>query len=241
MKLFSFSLLALCSVPVLADEVRLILETGNAFQSKNTAAIPGSSTKFSYKDILGRGPTRFGRITAWLRPDEKTGYRIVIAPLTISGRGTLDKAVSFNGQNFVPGAVSGSYRFDSYRFTWWRRWEKTDRLTVRGGFTAKVRAAEISLTQGTTSTSFDNLGVVPLIHLDAEYRLSDNFNLLFDFDGLISTQGSALDGGLYALYSVDSKTSLFVGARMLDGGFSNKRGYNFANLPYLSAGLSVKF
>jgi hypothetical protein len=38
------------------------------------------------------------------------------------------------------------------------------------GFTAKVRDAEISLTQETTSARKDDVGFVPLLHVAGEWR-----------------------------------------------------------------------
>ena len=39
------------------------------------------------------------------------------------------------------------------------------------GLTAKIRDAEISLTQGNTKSSYPNLGFVPLLYLAAEHHI----------------------------------------------------------------------
>lgn len=64
------------------------------------------------------------------------------------------------------------------------------------GFTAKVRDAEISLTQETTSARKDDVGFVPLLHVAGEWRVAPRWHVSLDADGLAGGPGRAVDAAL---------------------------------------------
>lgn len=204
----------------------------------NNVRIPGKTgTKFSLKNLIGDDARNRVRLTYLKNVGEKNGIRLVYAPLTLRGRGTLPSATQFKDATFAPNTpTDGTYRFNSYRASYY--WRKPcDRGEWRYGVTLKVRDADISLSQGNLKRNEYNLGVVPLFYVGGERRLSDRLTAHLDFDGSAAPQGRAFDIGAFLSYRVSSQADLLVGARTLEGGANVSEVYNFARLNYLSAGL----
>lgn len=220
----------------------LDIESGSVYQSKNKVAIPADSTKFSYRQLLGKGPFAYQRFTVTFNPDAKEGYRFVYAPLSLSGTGQLDKSVNFDGTTFDPNTpTEGRYTFNNYRFTWWRKWRPIGDAQVRAGWTLFIRDARVSLSQTGKSETFYNLGPVPLFYLKAEKPLAKNLASEFEFDGLLSPNGGALDFGLALKYQADPQKSLKLQLRYLDGGTGRGSAYNFASLAYVAAVVQLRW
>jgi hypothetical protein len=212
-------------------------------QQRNVVQIPNDAqgTRFSLVDVLGRDPQPAGRVTVvfgGFRDGQQ--WRLVAAPLTLSGDGTLASATDFNGASFAPGPVSASYTFNSYRATY--RWKFYDdsNWSLYGGITAKVRDAEIALEQNGISSSKQNTGLVPLLHLAGEATYG-NWRVSLDGDALASPQGRAIDVGARAGYALTSTMDLFAGLRVIEGGGDNDEVYNFAMLTQWSIGLRARF
>ena len=224
------------------EAIRVDLEGGLAYQTRNTCAVPADSQKFSYRDLIGRGPFDFGRLTALINDDNNSGYRIVVAPLNINGVGKLPNTVSFSGVSFAPGVnTSGRYIFNNYRFSWWHKWKPISKVQIRAGWTLFIRDANVSLAQGAKTASFYNLGPVPLYYLLAEKNLGANFAAEFEFDGLVAPEGGALDFGLALGYRLSSAAALKVKLRYLDGGTGSGSAYDYATFNYVSLGLEYRF
>jgi hypothetical protein len=231
-----------CATIRAQDSIRLDIEGGVAYQTRNTCAIPADSNKFSYRDLIGRGPFNYGRVTAIIHDDQNSGYRIVIAPLNLSGVGKLPNKIQFSGTTFDPGIdTAGRYIFNNYRFTWWHKWKPIGGIDFRGGWTFFIRDANVSLAQTGKSASFYNLGPVPLYYILAEKKFSDTLRAEFEFDGLVAPEGGALDFGLALAYSFNSTTALKLRARYLDGGTGSGSAYSYATVNYLSLGLEFRW
>jgi hypothetical protein len=224
------------------DRVQIELEAGVAYQTRNTASRPGDVTdRFSYRDLVGSGPFGFGRITAITNPDDRAGYRFVIAPFSLQGIGTLDHPIRFSGKNFAAGTTTkGGYTFNVFRFGWWNRWRKDDRNLIRAGWTVNFRDASVSLSQNGTNASYSNFGPVPLFHIDAEHQLGNGWSAFGEVDGLIGPGGGLEDVALHLAYSINQKTKLYAGVRYLDGGSDQNDGYYFSTFWFFSGGLSIR-
>ena len=231
-----FASLAFCQ-----NDFRIDVEGGFAYQTRNTCSVPADGSKFSYRDLLGRGPTNFERLTVLIHPENNSGYRLVIAPLAVNGTGRLSAATNFNGLNFAPGVDTyGRYQFNNYRFSWWHKWKPIGDIKIRAGWTFFVRDADVALAQGPQSSSYYNLGVAPLYYLLAERDFGDRLSAEFEADALAAPQGSALDFGLAVGYKLNSTTKLKLKARYLDGGTGAGSVYNFATFNYISLGLEFR-
>lgn len=207
------------------------LEAGATWQERNKVQIPNDSdgTRFSLADLAGSGPWGTARLNLNWSLNEQHGLRVVLAPFSYSERGQLDRDVDFSDKRYsADEAVKGSYRFNSWRVGYRYRFYQREDWTLWVGGTLKVRDAEIKLEQGETSSNDDNVGVVPLLYLAAQYRLSPQWLLQADFDGLAGGPGRAFDVSLKATYELDDHWRVGVGYRGLEGGVDNDDVYNFA-------------
>jgi hypothetical protein len=214
------------------------LELGSVRQPYNSARILGDTgTKFSLRDLMGEGGFGYGRITVLHNLNANQGIRVMLAPLRYSGTGQFTAPVRFQDATFSASTpTTGSYMFNSYRVSYWSTVRQSERELWRIGGTLKVRDARIALRQGSTYRESYNLGVVPLVYLSGERKLSERWRLLVDADGLAAPQGRAFDIGLFLAHRLAPKTDLTLGVRTLEGGADNDRVYNFARLDYLSVG-----
>ncbi|RYG42329.1 hypothetical protein EON79_19130, partial [bacterium] len=196
----------------------IFIEAASLLQIQNKARVPGAGSEIDLRRLLGQNPGFAFRLMAIGSFDRDSGWRIVYAPLSISGTGEFDAPKSFNGTTFAAGVLTrGNYRFDSYRATYWRRMRGSERSHWRFGYTLKVRDAEIGLRQAGVRDRSRNTGIVPLLHVSGTYRLGANTDLLVDFDGLIAPQGSALDLGVFVRRQFGARVGGFLGVRGLYG------------------------
>jgi len=226
------------------EKYRLQLETGYVTQGANRVQVPNnlSGTRFGLNSLIGDGGSAYFRANLLTTPQAKWGWRAVYAPLTLSGTGTLSQTTAFDGTNFAANTPTrGSYQFNSYRVSYWKRFHQDARSTWRAGITLKIRDARISLRQGNTVESKYDLGFVPLLHISGEYKITPRWTFLLDFDGLAGGPGRAFDLGLQIAYDVDKNWMLFGGYRTLEGGADVDSVYNFAWLNYASVGVGYRF
>lgn len=244
---FRLSTLLLLGTPSLAwSQTMLSLEGDLTWQSKNDVRIPGNTgTLFSLADI-GKGPAKAFRVYAGYTWSKRHELRLLYAPLIVNLNGQLAASTAFAGSTFAAGtATSARYKFNSYRLTYAYHFESSGPWQFALGFTAKIRDAEIRLSQGATTASKANVGVVPLLNLQASRTLGDSWTLRFDLDGLAAPQGRAFDGALFLERSLvngtDSNFSIFTGYRTIEGGANNDVVYNFAWIHKAVLGLRGEF
>ncbi len=219
------------------------IETGPVWQSRNDVRIPNDvGTKFSLLGIQGTGPFATARAYFDYAFLPKHEMRFLAAPLTLKGSGQLSGPTSFAGGTFYPGQpVEGVYQFNSYRITYRYRIYEGDRWTWKIGVTGKIRDAKVELHQGGVSALDDNVGFVPLLHLDGEYRWNPKWRLNLDVDGLAAPQGRAFDVALKLKYDFSRNWTLGFGYRMLEGGADVSDVYAFGWLHYAAASISFRF
>lgn len=242
-------LLLLCLVcgatAVYAGTPDLIFEVegGQVWQTVNDVQVPNDAagTRFSLVDAAGKGPWSAGRAYLTWNLNERHGLRVLYAPLTISETGRLDGPVDFDGGAFAAGPVDASYRFNSYRLSYRYRFADGPRWTWWIGFSAKIRDAEIALEQGTVRAAKDDLGFVPLLHLAAEWRLADGWQVIFDADALAGGPGRAEDATLKLSRDLSDRVRLAAGYRLIEGGADVDSVYAFAFLHYAVASLRLAF
>ncbi len=218
----------------------LDFESGAVWQSYNDVQIPNddTGTRFAIDDVTGAGPWFAWRGTAIWNWSERSSLRLMAAPLTISESGDLTGDVAFAGGDFGPGAVDAVFRFDSYRASY--RWllDPEGRWRWWIGFTAKVRDAEIKLTQGDVSATKLNTGFVPLLHVAGHGDLGCGWHFLLELDALAGGPGRAEDLALKIGRDLSDKLRLSAGYRMVEGGADVDEVYTFAWLHYAVASLT---
>lgn len=216
------------------------LEGGAVFQTISDVEIPpGTGTRFSLVEAVGKGPLPFARMEGRYALGERHRLRFLVAPLVIEAQGQLDKDVIYNGETFLANTdTTYRYQFNSYRLGYAWRFASSEQWAWDVGFTGKIRHAEIALTQGGTKSGYPNIGFVPLLHVAGEWRLNQQWQLQLDMDGLASPYGRALDLGLYLHRQLNDVWSVGGGYRTVEGGADVDVVYNFAWLHY--AGLRVQ-
>jgi hypothetical protein len=226
-----------------AGGVEAEFEAGVVAASRNDVRIPGAGgTDLSLVDDLSAPPTPVFRLRAGYRFGERHLVSALYAPLRLNATGILERDVSFAGQVFPAGAPAlAVYRFDSYRLTYRYSFIRNETVELAGGFTGKIRDAEISL-HGSEVASKTNTGFVPLLNAHFEWRPgAGQLGLLVDVDALAAPQGRAEDLLIAATWRVNEAIELRAGYRMLEGGADNDEVYSFAWLHYATLGVGLHF
>ncbi len=208
----------------------LEVEAAAVWQSLNDVAIPGDTgTRFALDDLTGQGPWPGGRVTLDWQFARRHRLRAMVAPLQISGTGTLDQPVDFAGQTYAAGVpTKATYKFNSYRLGYHFTLFQRRTWNLRIGAVAKIRDAMTELEQGATTSRKTDLGFVPLIHVDATVYLSPRWWVTADVDGLGAPQGRAIDFALKLHYQLNRRWDLGLGYRTIEGGADNDEVYTFA-------------
>jgi len=220
------------------------LEGGPAWQTRNDIQVPNdlTGTRFALDDLTGSGPFPAFRLYAEWRLARRHGIRLLVAPLSIDGTGVLDEPTDFNEVTFAPGTpTEATYRFDSYRLTYRYRLVLNPKWRVDIGLTGKIRSAETSLQQDGVSTSYSNVGFVPLLHAAAAWQPSQGWSLALDADAAAASQGRAFDISLKLYRDLSEHWSLSAGYRTLEGGADTDDVYTFAWFHYLTVSAVYRF
>jgi hypothetical protein len=219
------------------------IEAGPVWQSRNDVRIPNDTgTTFSLRDIQGSGPFAATRVYFDYAFLPKHELRFLAAPLTLKGSGELAEPTFFAGETFSPGQpVEGVYQFNSYRLTYRYRIYQGDRWTWKIGATGKIRDAKIELHQDGLSAVDEDVGFVPLLHLDGEYRWNQKWRFNLNVEGSAAPQGRAFDAALKLKYDLSRNWTLGLGYRTLEGGADVEDVYAFGWLHYAVASISFRF
>jgi len=214
-----------------------------AWQGRNDVRSPNAppSTRFALDEVTGSGPFVAPRLQVAVPFGARQEIRLLAAPLSIEERGELTAPVRFEGTEFTAGAVRARYQFDSWRVTWRYHWIDRPDLSVKLGFTAKLRDASIELRQGTRGARKDNTGFVPLLHAALEKPLDARWSLRADVDALAGGPGYAVDAGLQVARELGNGWSVSAGVRYLDGGADTDEVYAFATFTSVTLGISRRF
>ena len=224
-------------------QLELDVETGLVFSGYNDVRIPGDTgTEISLSEELQIDPTSFFRVSILYRLGERHNLGVLIAPLRLEARGSVDRPVTFHTAEFPANAVlRARYRFDSYRLTYRYDFYHSDHLEAGAGLTAKLRDAAIRLRDEQRSAEKKNTGPVPLINFQVRWLFASELALLLSGGALAAPQGRAEDVLLALEYQPDQRLGMKLGYRLLEGGADNDEVYNFTLVHYFMAGAMVSF
>jgi hypothetical protein len=224
-------------------QVLIDLESGLVSTGYNNVRIPGDKgTRFSLKDDLTPKSALFYRIRLNYTIKSRHTISLLYAPLEIKSKGSVPKDILFEGVVFSANtALTGTYKFNSYRLTYRYELVKKRRFEFGLGLTAKIRDAKIALSTAGLVSEKTNLGFVPIINFRLLWNIVNRFGILLDGDALAAPQGRAEDVQVAATYKLSDHLSVRAGYRMLEGGADNDQVYNFALFHYASVGLSYTF
>ena len=217
----------------------LWIEGGPAWQSYNDVQIPAATgTRLSISDF-GKGPFAAYRFYAGYPLSENHGLRLLLAPLSVTLNGVSATGFSYQNTAFAAGvSTEALYKFNSYRLTYQYRFHESDTLSMRVGFTAKIRDAEIRFTQGTVSATRTDLGFVPLLNFALDWRFNPGWAFVLDADALAAPQGRAEDVTVQLGRDLSPDLQLRAGYRMVEGGSSGGGAvYSFAWFHYATIGI----
>lgn len=229
--------------PAAQAEYVINLQGAAVFTGKNDVRIPGDSgTKFSLSDDLSADTAYTGRLEAGYIHKKRDYFGIVVAPLSVDSHGSVDRNISFAGTTFPANTdLIATFRFDSYRLTWRRKFVAQDNLDVWLGLTGNIRDAAITVEGGGQKAEKSNSGFVPLINFLVDWRFATPWSFRVAGDALAGPQGRAEDVLFAMLYDFNATTKVFAGYRILEGGADNDEVYTFSLFSYAAAGIEVRF
>ncbi|MFC1898254.1 hypothetical protein ACFLYJ_01655 [Candidatus Cloacimonadota bacterium] len=232
----------LITIP-LGAELEIDLETGLIFSGYNDVAIPGDTgTKFSLTEELETEITPFYRLRLFYDFNAKHHLGILLAPLTIKSKGSLDRILTYQNEYYASGTqLDVTYTFNSYRLIYRYDFLRKEKLLIGAGFTAKIRDAVIRVKGDGVSSSKKNVGFVPILHFRIDWNFHDKFSLLMDGDALAAPQGRAEDVLTAIVYQVSDKFKIKAGYRILEGGADNDAVYTFSLFNYAVLGAIINF
>lgn len=240
-------LMFLSSLMVSGQDTRsfeMELEAGPVWQSRNDVQVPNTDegTRFSLVDLAGNGPWPAARLYFTWHINDRHSLRGLLAPLSYTETGTFTIPVDFAGESYEPGIpVDGTYKFNSWRLGYRYRFLNKENLKLSVGFTAKLRDAKIELSQGSTTSKDTDLGFVPLLFLGADWKFSQAWHLIFDFEGLAGGPGRAFDIALKMQYDINDRWGISAGYRTVEGGADVEPVYNFAWFHYAVVSCTFRF
>jgi hypothetical protein len=222
-------------------QVSLDISGGLVAQTYNKVQIPNEEgTAFDLsKDFKIQTPVIYYSFKLGYSFLEKNHLFLLYAPLSVNYEGTAPFDIRFQNTTFPEGKnLNALYKFNSYRVTYRRDVHSSEKWILGVGFTAKIRDAEIRLTQAGTTDNKDDFGFVPLLNLYAEYKFN-NWSLFFEGDGLAGGPGRAFDFYLGGKIPINEHLKAKAAYRMVEGGADVKSVYNFTMLHFASLGLII--
>jgi opacity protein-like surface antigen len=123
----------------------------------------------------------------------------------------------------------------TYRYTWLSMRE----VDLKVGLTSNLSQFGPSLRSGFAAPL--RFGNLPQMHLSGVGRLTDNWRIALDADGLWTARGRSLDLGLNVDYSLSRSMQLFGGYRLTDFGGDAEDFYGSGTINAANVGLRYRF
>ncbi|MCH8500141.1 MAG: hypothetical protein LAT63_16840 [Marinobacter sp.] len=219
-------------------------EVGPVWFSRNDVRIPNDteSDRFDLLKLTGQGADPYLRVRLAYQLSDYHSLSLLYAPLRVYGSGILAEDVRFAGETFTAGSpIKGVYKFNTYRLGWRYHWPGQGAWQLSAGATVLIRDANVRLSQGSTRADDPDLGVVPLLSLQARRMLAHQWGLELDLEGLGAPQGRAIDASVALVYQLSPQLEGRLGYRTLEGGADNDSVYTFAWTHFGLLGLSYRF
>ena len=236
-----FAFILSFNVLTLNSQASFDLETGAVGTGYNNVRIPGDQgTLFSLKDDLISKTEIFFRLRANYTIKSRHTLSLLYAPLETVSNGNVPYDILFEGVTFPANTdLTGTYKFNSYRFTYRYEIVLKPKFEFGLGFTAKIRDARIALASPALESEKTNVGFVPIINFRMLWKPYEKFGILLEGDALAAPQGRAEDVLIAATYRISDSLGLKAGYRILEGGADNDEVYGFALFNYASFGLFI--
>ncbi len=221
------------------------IESGLIFSGRNDVRIPGDTgTQFSLTNDLKTDSAPFVRLRLGYQFHARHTFSVLWAPLSLDAEGSVGREIQFFEEKFSPNVpLTAGYTFNSYRVRYRFTLVNRDKWRFGFGFTAKIRDAAVKVEGEGKSSEKTNVGFVPLLNVQFEWLLSDNWSLLLDGDAAAAPQGQgrAEDILIALLYRFNEMLTIRFGYRILEGGADVEETYNFALIHYIVVGTTFHF
>ena len=147
----------------------------------------------------------------------------------------------FGANDFGPGALrlDNTVGLNQTRATYRYTWLSMRELDLKVGLTSNLSQLGPSLGSGFASPL--RFGNLPLMHVSGVGRLTGNWRVTLDADGLWTARGRSLDLGLNVDYSLSRSMQLFGGFRMTDYGGDAEDIYGSGTTNSANLGLRYRF
>jgi hypothetical protein len=210
-------------------------------------AAPAYAGGLPYLDAVATDAYSFDSLNEW--------SLVPLSGARLEGQARLDSRQEFKLSTMSTGryGLSGSgdlgpwaMRFDNtmvgldqpratYRYTWLSMRE----LDLKVGLTSNISQWGSSLRSGFASPL--RFGNLPQMHMSGVGRLTDNWRIALDADGLWTARGRSLDLGLNVGYSLNRSMQVFGGVRMTDFGGDAEDFYGSGTSNTANVGLRYNF
>ncbi len=241
--LIIFTALFITNAETIAQEFQVKLEGGGVWFTTNDVRIPNEGgTKFDMLDLIGTDINPYYRIYAYATLAERHTFRLLFAPLSVTGTGQLPMDTFFENATFSGNEnIRGTYQFNNFRFTYRYTFLDNDSWTLGAGPAFLIRDAKVRLRQNNLDEENTDLGFVPLIHLYTKKKFNDRLSLILDGETLFGPQGRATDVWLGLSYNVSDSFTLQSGYRILEGGADVDQVFNFSWINYVTVSATFRF
>lgn len=218
------------------------IESGALFSTKNDFREGSNGTQFSLIDDLETPTLPFFRVRLGYVLNNKHHFSLLVAPLQLTAKGTLDKDIIYADETFVANTpLEAVYRFNSFRFTYNRRIVSKSNFDLGIGLSLKMRDAGSTLENQNFLKGGFSTGFVPLINIISNWQVFDNLHFNFFGDGLAASRGRAFDLAFTGNYKIGKNKSLSLGYRFFEGGSDGTNSYNFVKFHYAILGFTYQF
>ncbi|MDD3743221.1 MAG: hypothetical protein PHX54_06310 [Lentimicrobiaceae bacterium] len=241
MKNIFLTVILLGMISQACGQFSLDVSGGFAAQSYNKVQIPNpDGTAFDlYKDFKIQGPALYFTLKLGYSFLGKNHFFLLYAPLSVNYEGAAPFDIRYQNTTFLKGQnIVAYYKFNSYRLTYRRDIYSSDKWLVGIGFTAKIRDAEIRLTEDNNTDKKVDLGFVPLLNIFTEYSFK-KWSVFFEGDGLAGGPGRAFDFYLGSKIPINEHLKVKAAYRMVEGGADVRSVYNFTMLHFANLGLII--
>jgi hypothetical protein len=183
------------------------------------------------------------RFEYWSKKDNSWNYGLIFQPLSVNYSGVLSSNLNYKGIVYKAGDAGHlKYQFPTLRFSsnYPIFSSNSGKEFLRFGASIVVRYADINLSTNTNSFNTTNLLALPLINLEANKTLSNDYSLFTRADFLPSIDGSTFLDGLFDIFIgikkiMNPKSNIDIGLRMFFGGYNPRKADDFANRIFYNA------
>ena len=223
-----------------AQEQKDRIEIEGGFVGTQNMEIHGYNQSNATSNWTKSGP--IFRLEYWRLNKEGWNYGLAYQPLSLKYEDKLKSNLNYKGKVFQSGDTAVlDYQFPTLRLSANTSVFKGDDLSeMRLGGSGVIRYARVALTSSSQSITDTNLIVIPLINIEYQKPINDEYSFYTRSDFLPGIDGNIFLDGLYDIFAgvrkkLQHDTSVDVGVRLFFGGYDPKKADDYANRIFFKA------